>query len=208
MKKYLLLILLPLLLIAMPSCRSKSNVAGGDSALTGQQEEAPWQNVSVPVKVELLEPVAFSISGRATMVRGEYVLVSMRMLGFEVGQVYVTPEELDIVVKQLDKMWIQQPIGERFHKLGLPFSTLQDALLGDEAAIERLPESLGAVASGSGKSPSLTLTTTAKGKRIRARLTVSLSEAQWDQPTPAKFSTPGSSYKKTTLTEAMKKVVI
>lgn len=196
MKKSLLILLVVLTGIAMPSCRSKKTV--GESELIAQQETT-WKNVTVPVKLELLEPQKVTLNGRATMVRGEYLYISVRMLGFEVAQLYVSPTEADVVVKQLNKMWIQEPIGDKFARLNLPFSVLQEAMLGEPKAIERLPRSLDLTVSGSETTPVLTVKLNMKGKTLIGRMTLSLNDAQWDSPRPAGFTAPGSEYKKTDL---------
>ena len=193
MKKYLLILLVILTGLTLPSCRSKKEVTGGDLIV---QEEVKWKNVSVPVKFELLEPQKFTMSGRATLVRGEYVYVSMRFLGFEVAQLYVTPTEADAVIKQGNRMWIQEPIGERLASLNIPFEVLQEAMLGEPAAISRLPQGLDLTFGGTRETPVLTLRIKAKNSSAMARMTMNLSEAQWDSPRPAEFTAPGSDYTK------------
>lgn len=205
MKKYIFLILLPLFLVVLPSCKSGRNAVSEASLV---QEEARWKNVTLPVRVELLEPASFSLNGRATMVRGEYLLISVRMLGFEVGQLYATPEEVDLVVKQLEKIWIQQPIGPQFARLHVPFATFQEALLGEPAAIAALPKRLEVATGGTERRPQLTVVATVNGKKILARLTLSLDEATWDVKAPQTFTTPGSSYRKTDLGSALKRIVL
>ncbi len=198
MKKYLLLLLVAFTAVALlSSCRSKKSAVETNTQISA--EEATWKNVTVPVRLELLEPQKISFSGRATLVRDEYVYISVRMLGFEVAQLYVSPTEADVVIKQINKMWIQEPIGEKFARLNLPFQVLQEAMLGEPKAIERLPKNLDLTVSGTKTSPVLTLKAGAKGKSVTGRMTLSLSEAQWDSTRPATFSAPGSDYKKTNL---------
>ncbi|MDE6146332.1 MAG: DUF4292 domain-containing protein, partial [Muribaculaceae bacterium] len=152
MKKYLLLLLVAFTAIALlPSCRSKKSAVETNAQISA--EEATWKNVTVPVRLELLEPQKISFSGRATLVRDEYVYISVRMLGFEVAQLYVSPTEADVVIKQINKMWIQEPIGEKFARLNLPFQVLQEAMLGEPKAIERLPKNLDLTVSGTKTSP-------------------------------------------------------
>lgn len=201
MKKYLLILLIILTGITLPSCRSKKDVAGGDLIV---QEEVKWKNVSMPVKFELLEPQKFTLSGRATLVRGEYVYVTVRFLGFEVAQLYVTPQEADAVIKQGNRMWIQEPIGERLASLNIPFEVLQEAMLGEPDAISRLPQGLDLTFGGTRESPVLTLRIKAKNSSVMARMTMSLSEAQWDTPHPAGFTTPGSDYTKIAVKDLQK----
>lgn len=191
MKKYLLILLVALMGLTFPSCRAKKEVTGSE---TITQEETKWKNVTVPVKLELLEPQRLTLSGRATMVRGEYVYISMRMLGFEVGQIYLTPQEADVVVKQINKMWIQEPIGDKFSRVGTPFAVIQEAILGEPDAISRLPEKLDLTVGGTRETPVLTLRIAKDKQTVLGRMTIYLDDARWDEPAPAGFVTPGKEY--------------
>ncbi len=191
MKKYLLIMLVALMGVTFPSCRSKKEVTGTE---TIAQEEVKWKNVSVPVKLELLEPQRFTLSGRATLVRGEYVYISMRMLGFEVGQIYLTPQEADVVIKQINKMWIQEPVTDAMTRLGVPFTVLQEAMLGEPTAISRLPEKLGLTVGGTQETPVLTLRIVKGKQTLLGRMTLTLADARWDEPSPAGFVAPGKEY--------------
>lgn len=201
MKKYLLILLVALMGLTFPSCRSKKEAAGSE---TIAQEEVKWKNVAVPVKLELLEPQRLTLSGRATMVRGEYVYISLRMLGFEVAQIYLTPQEADVVVKQLQKMWIQEPIGDKLGRIGTPFTVIQEAMLGEPDAISSLPEKLDLTVGGTRETPVLTLRITKDKQTLLGRMTLSLSDARWDEPVPAGFVTPGKEYTRLGIKELQK----
>ena len=191
MKKHLLILLVALMGLTFPSCHSKKEVAGSE---TIANEDARWKNVSVPVKLELLEPQRLTLSGKATMVRGEYVYISMRMLGFEVGQLYLTPQEADIVIKQLNKMWIQEPAGNALTRLDVPFTVLQEAMLGNPDAISRLPENVDLTVGGTKETPVLTMRINKGTQTVMGRMTLSLADARWDESSPAGFVTPGKEY--------------
>lgn len=205
MKRNLLIItLVTLLTLLLPSCRSKKEAAGTQPGLTEQETAPTWKNVSVPVRLELIEPQKATLAGRLTMVRGEYALISLRMLGFEVAQVYITPSEADVVVKQIQKMWIQEPLGSRLAELNLPFPTLQEALLGRKEAFDRIPRGLDLTLGGTEQTPVLTLRVKAKNQTLMGRMILSIKEARWDQPGPAAFTAPGPEYKKTSLKDLEK----
>ncbi|MBD5282781.1 MAG: DUF4292 domain-containing protein [Bacteroides sp.] len=198
MKKSILLLMLCLMAVIMPGCRSAKT--GSQAVKIEEKESSQWSNVNVPVRLDLIEPQKFSLSGRLTMVRDRYALISLRMLGFEVAQIYVSPDEADVVVKQMNKIWIQEPIASRLAKLKIPFSTLQEALLGNQQAFDSLPDGLNLTLGGSAEKPVLTLKISTKGKTLLGSMTLSMSEAQWDTPRPATFSAPnGSEYKKVAL---------
>lgn len=204
MKKSLLIIMLSLVAMAiLPSCRSKKEVTTITPHTT--EEGTRWRNVNVPVKLEIVEPQKFTIAGRLSMVRNEYALISLRMLGFEVGQIYVTPEEADVVIKQVNKVWIQEPIADRLKALKVPFFTLQEALLGNQEAIDVLPPSLGLTLSGSADKPVLTIKQTPKGKTFVGTMTVNINEAEWNASRVGAFTPPKpTDYKKVTLLELLK----
>ena len=204
MKRTLLISLLTALtaLFILPSCRSKQEASGAPALRT--EEAAKWKSVSVPVRLELLEPQKATLAGRLTMVRGEYALISLRMLGFEVAQIYVSPTEADVVVKQLQKIWIQEPLGSRLAELNVPFATLQEALLGQKEAFAKIPPGLDLTLGGTEQSPVLTLRVKSGKQAMVGRMTLSLQEAQWDLPRPASFTAPGAEYKKTSLKDLEK----
>ena len=205
MKRNLLIItLVAFLALLLPSCSSKKEATGAQPPLTEQEAALTWKNVSVPVRLELLEPQKATLAGRLTMVRDEYALISLRMLGFEVAQIYVTPSEADVVVKQIQKMWIQEPLGSRLAELNLPFATLQEALLGRKEAFDRIPRGLDLTLGGTDSTPVLTLRVKAKNQTLSGRMTLSINEAQWDQPRPQKFAAPGADYTKTSLNDLEK----
>ncbi len=204
MKKSLIIILLSLFALAiLPSCRSNKEISTITPELT--VKETRWRNVNVPVKLEVTEPQRITIAGRLSMVRNEYALISLRMLGFEVGQIYVTPEEADVIVKQVNKVWIQEPLADRLKALNVPFVTLQEALLGNQEAIDALPAGLGLSLSGSKEKPVLTLKLSPKGKPLVGSMTVNLNEAEWDATRVGAFYRPKESeYKKVSLRDLLK----
>lgn len=195
MKKYITFILIAIAALTLPACRTKKDVAA-ETVQQVESKETRWKNVSVPVRFEILEPQKMSLSGKMTMVCDKYVLVSLRMLGFEVAQIFVSPEDADVVIKQVNKIWIHEPLGARFTKLNLPFYTLQEAMLGRPEAIAKLPEGLDLALGGTEENPVLTLKIKNGSKTIMGRITLTLSEAQWDISRPAAFTAPGAEYKK------------
>ncbi len=204
-RNLLILTLVALIATLLPSCRSKKDATASSLPVGIEADGADtWKSVSVPVKLELLEPQKATLAGRLTMVRDEYALVSLRMLGFEVAQIYVSPTEADVIVKQVQKLWIQEPIGSRFAELNLPFSTLQEALLGQKAAFDRIPKGLDLTLGGTDANPVLTLRVKAKNQALLGRMTLSIKEAQWDLARPANFTAPGPEYKKTSLKDLEK----
>lgn len=195
MKHILRIIITLSLLLPLAGCRSSKQ--GSTISEIIEQEETKWQNVSVPVKVQVTQPQKFTFSGTATMVRGEYMLITLRFLGFEVGQACITPETADLVMRQPAKIWLQEEIASRLKNSGITFATLQETLLGDRQVLSKVPKNIDVTVSGTEETPMVNVKASLKGKPVNLTLTWELNRAKWDQPSPAKFSTPGSDFKKT-----------
>lgn len=194
MKHFLKFLLLIIVLAPMAGCRSKK-----EAVTEIEQVENSWQNVSLPVKVQIVQPQKLSLSGSATMVRGEYILVSMRFLGFEIGRACITPQNADVVLRQPSKLWIQTPVANSLSRAGVSFSTIQETLLGDRSLLAKLPPQFNVSIGGTEQTPEVTVKATIQGKPAELKLTWNLNEAKWNQNSPASFSTPGSDYVKTDL---------
>lgn len=147
------------------------------------------------MKVELTSPMSVSLNGNAYMERGKSAFFTGRYLfGIEIGQVYVTPDQVDLVVKQPQKLWISKEIGQ----LPVPFELVQDALLGDEAALAQLAARYADVVTigGTPAAPTVTLTLERKGQKISARLVPNVEQLRLNEPLSRQFEQPGSGYKK------------
>jgi hypothetical protein len=88
-----------------------------------------WSTLSCPVKVALKSPTSMSASGRAQMVRGKCIFVSMRMLGFEVATLYVDNDSI-VVADKFHKKYFSASFSDMRQKYNLSISALQDVLLG------------------------------------------------------------------------------
>lgn len=88
-----------------------------------------WSDLRVPVRLELKSPAKFSVSGRATLVRGKAVHISVRILGMEMGSLYADNDSVFIAVK-LNKILYAESMGKFSRTFGLTMTDLQDALLG------------------------------------------------------------------------------
>lgn len=88
-----------------------------------------WHDVEMPVKLELQEPARFSASGKAVMVNGEAISLSLRKLGFEVARLYISPTDIMLVSKPMRLAYVESM--EMFaHYTGLTLADIQNALLG------------------------------------------------------------------------------
>ncbi len=162
-------------------CRSKRAAAPAADSEAVELVTGRWSNVQMPVRLTINQPMGLVLNGTATMVRNEYIYMSFRMFGFEVAQANVTPDEFDFVMKQPDKVWFKEPLGNRLEQVGFTFEKLQQIMLDDDE---------------------YSLKTTANGKTIDATLSWSRDDARWNVERPARFSSPGENYKKMTLESA------
>lgn len=188
MKKFnILLIVAATVCLALSSCKSTKSVVG--------PEATKWQTAELPLKVELTSPMSVSLNGNAYMERGKSAFfVGRYLFGIEIGQAYVTPDQVDLVLKQPQKIWINQEIGN----LPVPFDLVQDALLGDEAALSQLASRFGDVVKigGTQSAPTITISLERKGQKISARLVPNVEQLKINEPLSRRFETPGDAYKK------------
>ena len=95
-----------------------------------------WDDVSVPVRLELEAPKQMSISGRATMERGKSVMISLRVLGMEVASLYITNDSV-YATEKIHKYYIAEDINSLCGKFPVSINDVQDMLLGQVFLLER-----------------------------------------------------------------------
>jgi len=83
----------------------------------------------MPVKVNLLEPKYMSVSGKAVMVRDKEIYISLRVLGFEAGGIYIDRDSV-FVYEKLHKIMLAEPMSRISRATGLTLGDIQDAILG------------------------------------------------------------------------------
>lgn len=92
----------------------------------------PWTDVTMSVKCTLRSPKSMTISGRATMIRGEELRLSLRMLGFEVGGLYIGRDSI-FFYEKLNRTMVAESMAKLTDATGLTLSDIQDVLLGQLA---------------------------------------------------------------------------
>ncbi len=97
------------------------------AALTGPYRD--WQSLEVPVKVNIASPMSFSCSARMQMIRGKWLGISVRMLGFEVAYLTADNDSVHAYVK-VQKRYVSESIAGLFASSGYNLSNVQDMLLG------------------------------------------------------------------------------
>ena len=88
-----------------------------------------WHDVVMPIDLSLHQPKEFSVSGRATMVKDESIYISIRVIGFEAANVYVTPDSIFASYK-LNKIYIAEETKQLLANYPVTIGNIQDLLLG------------------------------------------------------------------------------
>ncbi len=147
MKRHISLFIITLGLMVMTACSSnKSNVktdyqntdttvpqAATSSVSTKTVYEQlvagykDWTDVQMPVKLALSSPKSFSFSGRMSMVKGKDILLSFRVLGMEVANVYVDADSI-YAVDKYHKYFCSESLANVFKKASI--TDVQNLLMG------------------------------------------------------------------------------
>lgn len=195
-----------------------------------------WEDVQMPMAMSMSAPEKFSISGRATMVRDSAILLSMRMFGMEVAQVYANPDSVWFVDKH-HKMYIQESLESLCGSYPMGLDDIQDCLLGQVFPIDaagvtaeykldvEVPwltglyfvrqDPLRSVAftynemqeTPAGLACDLVmLNARTDSLSMSAMMQWNFDKAQWNQGKEVNFSRPGSKYKRVVLANLLKQI--
>ncbi|MDO4320214.1 MAG: DUF4292 domain-containing protein [Bacteroidales bacterium] len=88
-----------------------------------------WQDLYVPFKLRLESPARFSCSGRATMVRGQSLHMSLRVFGMEVAVVHADKETAWLLDK-IHRYVCAVPLSSLTARTGIGLKQVQDIMLG------------------------------------------------------------------------------
>lgn len=137
-----------LLLLITGACRSGKNAAGHlgvympsqtdntptDNTANAYGRSVEWSDITLPVNVNLSRPTSLRIGGTMTMVNGRDILISLRMLGFEVGAAYVTTDSVYAYAK-MQKVYIAESLSGLLGGLNLSLADIQSLLIGAPVTI-------------------------------------------------------------------------
>lgn len=90
---------------------------------------ADWEEVTMPLRVTLTEPKSLTLGAKASMKRGQYINLSVRMLGFEVAAMWLDTDSIH-VVDRYHKAYYSAGVAKAFGNAGLTVADIQDLLLG------------------------------------------------------------------------------
>ncbi len=88
-----------------------------------------WADVYMPLTLSLQSPINQSVSGRVSMRRGEWIHMSLRVLGMEVGALLIDNEQVWVVDK-MRHAYVHESLEALLAKYPLTVSDVQDCLLG------------------------------------------------------------------------------
>lgn len=88
-----------------------------------------WSSAVVPVSVTLEIPARMSFSGRAYMERDKSVYISLRKLGFEVAQLYVTNDSI-FAVDKFNRRYLAESLEEVLERCPVSIRDIQNLLMG------------------------------------------------------------------------------
>lgn len=89
----------------------------------------PWTSFYAPFSMKLDKPARFSVSGRATMEYGKNIHMSLRILGMEVGLVYIDSDSA-YVADKFHRYVVAMPFSAISRRTGLTVADLQSLMLG------------------------------------------------------------------------------
>lgn len=194
-----------LAIFCLVGCRSKQAVVTTPAEpVVAEVEANDWSTMSVPVSIDVEQPMALAMSGHMVMERNKRIYVSMRVFGFEVAQLNLTPSTLVALVKQGDRMVLEAPIAPVLAAYDVDFRTLQDAFLGDTEAINSLPKTLNISQIGPPDAPCIRVNMTSGAKALDLTITPQLSRAKWQGVTLAPFNPNLDGYRRVSITDLLK----
>lgn len=130
------------LIMAAVSCSSNRNTSAPTAAVSGKAPAmrvdrltqiagmySPWTSFYAPFSMKLDRPTRFSISGRATMEYGRSIHMSLRILGMEVGVVYIDSDSA-FVADKFHRYVVAVPFSEISRHTSLTIADLQSLMLG------------------------------------------------------------------------------
>lgn len=107
-----------------PSQVGPSNLAAVMGASYGA-----WTDAYIPFKLKMAAPVSLSVSGRATMVYGRSVHMSLRVFGMEVA-VFHADNDSAWLVDRMHKYICTVPLSSLTGRTGLTLANVQDIMIG------------------------------------------------------------------------------
>lgn len=115
--------------VSRPPASGVNSYNAGDALRSLTEGYSEWRTVEVPFKVNVDKPAKLSASGRAYMTRGRDIYISVRVMGLEVANLYVTTDSV-FASEKLNRRYLAEPLAGVLSNAGLTVSDIQDLLMG------------------------------------------------------------------------------
>ena len=106
-----------------------------ERAAAYNQQFKEWNDLVIPFRLKVSGEQSLSVAGRATLVRGKIVQLSVRVLGFEVAKLYLTADYI-YAMEKVHNRYVAEPIEKLQKDFPLDINNIQDLLLGRQSRIE------------------------------------------------------------------------
>lgn len=133
------ILIILLILVLSAACKTSKNAVNKDEYIATLSlndrynylvdDYSEWDNVYMPVKVNLIKPQKMSFSARVTMNRNKNILFSLRFIGMEVGSIYITSDSI-YGIDKIHKYYLAESIKGMFKGYDVTMSDIQNILLG------------------------------------------------------------------------------
>jgi len=109
------------------SAPGKTDVNAAFDALVNSYSD--WDDVSMPVRLQLNSPSRMSVSGNLKMIRGKALAISLRILGFEVASLYADNDTI-VVSAKVNNKYFAESLSRIRARYGFTLSDIQALVLG------------------------------------------------------------------------------
>lgn len=181
-RNYAVLFATILIMMLMAGCKSKK--------ITETSQPEQWTTFSAPLKVKLDSPKRVNVSGRCTLVRGKSILFSVRMLGMEVGNAYVTPDSV-YVIDKFHKYILAESLDDVLNGNYIEFTALQELIMGNADAAPWIADAIDYRAVADEQTESLTVSAAVDlGSFVAGSLVWDMKSAKRDEPDMVPWKRP------------------
>lgn len=146
MKAIFNIILCACLAIAISGCHSSKSASSttdkhdktqptkGIKALTQNLDSVvasykDWNDVEMPIDLEMLQPKEMAVSGKATMVKDQSIYISIRVFGFEAANIFINNDSIHATYK-MGKLYIADDLKKLLKGYPVTVGDVQNILLG------------------------------------------------------------------------------
>lgn len=146
-KNYLNIIIAILLVSSIAGCRSQKGATSEGSETPEGTVVAPtymnlnsrytmlteswkqWSDMESSIKISLTSPAKLNAAGKVWMKRGEWISMSIRMLGFEVATLWVDRDSI-VAVDKFHKKYVSESTSKLLGDSNVTLEDMQDLLTG------------------------------------------------------------------------------